>query len=322
MSGARPDLPAVLTLGNFDGPHRGHLAIVDRCRLIADRAADPARGAGRVVAITFDPPPAEILRPGSSPPQLASLKQRIAVLRGAGADDVEVLTPDAAMLAQTAEAFVAGLVERHRPVAVVEGPDFRFGHGRAGDTALLTRLGVAHGFEAVTVPRVSATLGDQTRVPVSSSLVRWLVGRGRVADAAAALGRPYTLTAAVVRGEQRGRTLGVPTANLDPAALGSFVLPADGVYAAWAQIGDERGGQRWPAAVSVGEKPSFGGRTLTVEAHLVGLEHEVYGQALTLSFARWVRGQYPFPGPEALRRQLHRDVATVRRWSDDPVAAG
>ena len=228
-------------------------------------------------------------------------------------------SPIAPLLAQTAEAFVAGLVERHRPVAVVEGPDFRFGRGRAGDMDLLQRLGVAHGFEAVTVPRVRATLGDQTDVPVSSSLVRWLVGRGRVADAAAALGRPFVLRAAVVRGEQRGRTLGVPTANLDPAALEGFTLPADGVYAGWGAIGGESGGERWPAAVSVGEKPTFGGRVFTVEAHLVGLDREVYDQTLTLSFARWVRGQYPFAGPDPLRAQLHRDVATVRQWSRSPV---
>lgn len=321
--GGRSDPPTVLTLGNFDGPHRGHLAIVVECRRLADRAAEAAGAAdGRVVAITFDPPPVAVLRPGSVPPQLASLQDRVATLSEAGADHVEVVTPDAALLAQTAEVFVAGLVDRHRPVAVVEGPDFRFGRGRAGDTALLRSLGVAHGFEAVTVPRVRATLGDQSDVPVSSSLVRWLVGRGRVADAAAALGRPFTLTAPVVRGEQRGRTLGVPTANLDPATLEGSTLPADGVYAAWGTVGGERGGERWPAAVSIGEKPTFGGRVLTVEAHLVGLDREIYGQAVTLSFARWLRGQYPFAGPDALRAQLHRDVATVRRWAADPVGGG
>ena len=306
----RPGGPTVLTLGNFDGPHRGHLAIVAECRGRAD-AAD-----ARVVAVTFDPPPSEVLRPGSAPPQLASLAQRIAVLRDAGADAVEVLTPDAELLGQSAETFVAGLVERHNPVAVVEGPDFRFGRGRAGDMALMQRLGAGHGLAAVVVPRVRATLGDQTDVPVSSSLVRWLVGRGRVADAAAALARPFTLRAEVVRGEQRGRTLGVPTANLDPAALQGCMLPADGVYAGWGQVGEER----FPAAVSVGEKPSFGGRALTVEAHLLGLEREIYGQTVTLSFAGWVRGQYPFASVALLREQLHRDIATVGRWAYDQAA--
>lgn len=305
------DGPTVLTLGNFDGPHRGHLAIVDQCRRIADGGAAP----GRVVAITFDPPPAEVLRPGTAPPQLASVSERIATLRHAGADQVEVVTPDAELLGQSAPDFVAGLVARHRPVAVVEGPDFRFGRGRAGDMAVLAELGAVHGFEAVTVPRVHATLGDQTQVPVSSSLVRWLVGRGRVADAAAALGRRFTLSARIVRGEQRGRTLGVPTANLDPAELAGAVLPADGVYAAWGKVGE----QRYPAAVSIGEKPTFGGRALTVEAHLVGLQHEIYDQRVTLSFARWVRGQYPFADAQALREQLHRDVATVRGWLCEPV---
>lgn len=317
--GRRSGPPTVLTLGNFDGPHRGHLAIVAACRQIADRASEPTRAApGRVVAITFDPPPVAVLRPGSVPPQLASLDTRVAVLQDAGADEVEVVTPDVALLARSAVAFVEGLVDRHHPVAVVEGPDFRFGRGRAGDMELLCRLGEEHDFEAVTVPRVRARMGDQTEVPVSSSLVRWLVGRGRVADAAAALGRPFTLTAPVVRGEQRGRTLGVPTANLEPAAWQGFTLPADGVYAAWGSAA----GERWPAAVSIGEKPTFGGRVLTVEAHLLGLDRDIYGQSLTLSFARWLRGQYPFAGPDALRAQLHRDVATVRRWAADPVAGG
>ncbi len=308
--------PTVLTLGNFDGPHLGHLAIVARCRSLADRAAQE-RGAasGRVVAITFDPPPAEVLRPGTAPPQLASVDHRTQALRQAGADEVEVITPDAKLLSQSAQAFVEQLVDRHQPVAVVEGPDFRFGRARAGDMQLLGELGAVHGFEAVTVPRVHATLGDQTQVPVSSSLVRWLVGRGRVADAAAALGHRFEVSARIVRGEQRGRTLGVPTANLDPAALAGAVLPADGVYAAWGQVQ----GQCYPAAVSIGEKPTFGGRVLTVEAHLVGLTHEVYDQMLTLSFTRWVRGQYPFADPAALREQLHRDVATVRGWLSEPV---
>ncbi len=302
--------PTVLTLGNFDGPHRGHLAIVAACRAIADRQ----KARGRVVTITFDPPPTEVLRPGSGPPQLANLDQRVRVLRDAGADTVEVLTPDAALLSQTPEVFVAGLVGRHHPVAVVEGPDFRFGRGRQGNMALLAELGEVHGFEAVTVPRVWATLGDQNSVPISSSLVRWLVGRGRVADADAALGRPFALTASVVRGEQRGRTLGVPTANLDSDALAGLLLPADGVYAAWGQVG----GDRFPAAVSVGEKPTFGRRTLTVEAHLMGFTGDLYGHRLTLSFARWVRGQYPFSGPESLREQLRRDIATVGRWAASP----
>ncbi|MEE9403952.1 MAG: bifunctional riboflavin kinase/FMN adenylyltransferase, partial [Algisphaera sp.] len=303
-------LPTVVTLGNFDGPHRGHLAIVAECRRLADGGETP----GRVVAVTFDPPPVAVLRPGTQPPQLASVVDRVAALRAAGADHVEVVTPTAELLAQSPEAFVADLVTQYHPVAVVEGPDFCFGRGRAGDMNLLEQLGKTHGFEAITVPRVTVALGDQTVVPVSSSLVRWLVGRGRVADAAAALGRPFSLTAQVVRGEQRGRTLGFPTANLEAQALEGFIVPADGVYAAWAQV--EGRAEKVLAAVSIGVKPTFGQQTLTVEAHLVGFDGDLYDTSITLCFAQWVRGQYPFSGPDALKQQLHRDVKTVQGWHD------
>jgi riboflavin kinase/FMN adenylyltransferase len=314
----------VLTLGNFDGPHLGHRAILAEARRRSNAVTPPAR----VVAITFDPPPIEVLRPGSEPPRIATLSQRRTGLLDAGADDVEVLTPTSDMLGQSPERFVDHLVRRHRPVAILEGPDFRFGKGRAGDMATLACLGRDHGFEAVTVPRVHAALSNLHTVPISSSLVRWLVGRGRVADAAACLGRGFSLTAPVVQGEQRGRTIGIPTANLDPDALSPFILPTDGVYAGWAEIEGAEGlrdqgakpnrkskikNQKCRAAISIGVKPTFGQRRLTVEAHLLDFDADLYGRPLTLHFARWLRDQYPFPGIEALRRQLHRDVQRARR---------
>lgn len=320
---------SVLTLGNFDGPHVGHLAILRQARAIAE----PQNA--RVIAITFDPPPIQVLRPGQEPPIIAPLDQRIDHLRKGGADHVEVLTPTPELLGESAEAFVEQLVKHHRPSAIVEGPDFRFGKGRAGDMATLTQLGQTHGFEAVTVPRVEAALGDLQTVAVSSSLIRWLVGRGRVADAAACLGRPFSLTANVVRGEQRGRQLGIPTANLDPDQLDALIIPADGVYAGLAEIaggGEGPRGQgvdsagpnhqssiinhqsRFSAAISIGVKPTFGRKQLTVEAHLLNFDADLYGKQITLHFARWVRDQYPFPGVDALRQQLHRDIEQTRRW--------
>ena len=295
-----------VTVGNFDGVHRGHAAILAACR--ARVGAE-----GRVVAVTFEPTPVEVLRPAAAPPRLMSADGRVAALRAAGADAVEVLEPGPDLLGLSAEAFVEMVLATHRPSAWVEGPDFRFGKGRAGDMERLAALGAKRGFVAVTVPRVTATLGDQTVAPVSSSLVRWLVGRGRVADAAATLGRPFALTGDVVRGEQRGRTIGVPTANVALGDAARVALPADGVYAAWASVaGDDA---RWPAAVSVGVKPTFGKVGLTVEAHLIGFAGDLYGRSLTLKFTRWVRGQYAFGGVEALTAQLGRDIATVRRWA-------
>ncbi|MEM1108443.1 MAG: riboflavin biosynthesis protein RibF [Planctomycetota bacterium] len=295
----------VLTLGNFDGPHVGHRVIIQHARAITDEHA------AQVVAVTFDPPPVEILNPAARPPAITTLEQRVLRLREAGADAVEVLRPDREMLAQSADTFIEKLVTQYRPVAIVEGPDFRFGKGREGDMDRLAELGKRLDFEAVTVPRVEVPLHDQQLVPVSSSLVRWLVGRGRVADAAACLGQPFSLTATVVKGEQRGRQLGIPTANLDPDQIAPYIVPADGVYAGLAELD---GQPLIPAAISVGIKPTFGKKALTVEAHLLDQDLDLYGQTLTLHFARWVRDQYPFPGAEALLEQLHRDIDQTRRW--------
>ena len=308
--------PSVLTLGNFDGPHLGHIAILEQARRLAD-----SRGAV-VVAGTFDPPPVEILRPGHGPPRLAPLEQRKQALIAGGVDEVVVFEPTAEWLSQSPETFVAGLVERFNPAAILEGPDFRFGRGRAGDMAVLGQLGQQHGFEAITVPRLSVTLANRQPAPVSSSLIRWLIGRGRMADAAACLGRAFSLTATVVQGEQRGRTIDVPTANLDPQTLAPMMIPADGVYAGFAEIIDDANSSTsspaetrvaFPAAISVGMKPTFGQSRLTVEAHLLDFREDLYGRTLKLSFARWLREQYPFPGVTSLRSQLMRDIDRVQR---------
>ncbi len=294
--------PCVLTIGNFDGVHLGHRAIVREARRLA-AAHGPQTP---TVAVTFDPPPIAILRPGSQPPQIDTLDQRTTHLQHAGVNHVETIPVNADWLAKSADAFIEELVQRFAPVAIVEGPDFRFGKNRAGDHALLTRLGRSLGFDALRLPREHATLGDRQSVPVSSSLIRWLIGRGRVSDAAVCLGRPFTLTATIIQGEQRGRTLGIPTANLDPDALLDRIVPADGVYAAHATTHD---GQTFPAAVSIGTKPTFHHAShTTVEAHLLGYHGDLYGQTLTLRFVRWVRDQYAFPGVDSLVAQLHRDL--------------
>jgi riboflavin kinase/FMN adenylyltransferase len=306
----------VLSLGNFDGPHLGHAEIIRRARALAD-----AEGAA-VAAVTFDPSPIRLLRPGQEPPQIATVAERVDQLRVWGCDRVEVVEPTPDLLRQDAESFVADLVQRYRPIAIVEGPDFRFGHQRRGDMQLLEDLGDRHGFRAITVPRVSAVLHNLQQVPVSSSMVRWLVGRGRVADAAACLGRRFALAGPIVQGEQRGRQIQVPTANLDGAALRGRIVPADGVYAgsaSWRQAGRKLDK---PAAISVGHKPTFGRKTLTVEAHLLDFAGDLYGRNIRLDFVRWLRGQHPFPGIEALREQLQRDIAATREYIHDSAASG
>lgn len=299
----------VVTIGNFDGVHLGHQAIVGRARELAQRHR------AAVVVLTFDPHPAAVLRPGRQPPGLMQVRQRVARLMAAGADQVNLLRPTAEVLDRSPARFVEGLVAEFAPVAIVEGPGFRFGKDRAGDLGTLAELGRTHGFAVEAVEAVEAVLGDLSQVPVSSSLVRWLVGRGRVADAAICLGRPFQLLAPVVRGEQRGRQIGVPTANLDLDALEGQILPADGVYAGTAVIGGTDDGARFPAAISVGRKPTFSGRRLTVEAHLLGYRaadpDAMYGQTVAMNFARWLRDQYPFPDGAALGRQLRRDIDRV-----------
>jgi len=338
---------SVLTIGNFDGVHLGHRAILARARAVADDHH------ARLIVLTFDPHPAAVLRPGSQPPLLCSSARRVELLMDAGADQVNLLKPTARVLGQSPEAFVGRLVEEFAPVAIIEGPDFHFGKGRAGNLETLAALGATHGFDVEAVPGVEVALHDRLTTPVSSSLVRWLVGRGRVADAQRCLGRPYALHTTITRGEQRGRTIGVPTINLDLAHLEGHIFPADGVYAGVATlpsgIGDLGCGMlethdaapgssdipdptshiphppTFPAAISVGIKPTFGKRGLTIEAHLIGYTSDdpdaLYGQFVGLDFARWLRDQYAFAGIDALRAQLTRDIDRSRSLLADASTA-
>jgi len=316
----------ILTIGNFDGVHAGHRALVHRARELAaafDRRS-PA-GATRVVALAFDPHPATVLRPGAQPPRLTTFAARRTLLRDAGADDVERLEPTPALLGMSAEAFIGSVVTRHRPVAIVEGDDFRFGKARAGDVAALRAMGRARPdsdqFAVHVVEPVTVALGDQTVVTASSSMARWLIERGRMADAARILGRPYTVQGHIVQGDRRGRTLGYPTANVAAESM----LPADGVYAAPAIVPGESGGpsRRFVAAVSVGTKPQFNaqGATRTLEAHLLDAPRQnspaisglpEYGWRIALHFIAFLREQARFDGVPALIAQIERDCARVR----------
>lgn len=289
-----------LTIGTFDGVHRGHAALV-----AAARAA--AGASGTVVVAAFDPHPAGVLRPGRAPARLASPAQKRRWLREAGADTVEILTPEPELLALSPETFIEEMLARHRATTIVEGPDFRFGRDRAGDAATLARLGASFGFALRIIEPVEAALVDRTIVPVRSTTVRWLLRQGRVRDAALLLGRPYELECAVIRGEQRGRRIGYPTANLDH---GDALLPGDGVYAGMALLPN---GASRRAAISVGTKPTFGESRRLCEAHLLGHDGALddYGWTIRLSFTRWLRDQLRFDSVEALLDQMGRDVAEV-----------
>ena len=265
--------------------------------------------------LAFDPHPAAILAPDRVPPRLTSFADRAAALQRAGADRVEPLVPTPELLGLSPEAFVDGLVERFAPVCFVEGPDFRFGRKRTGTLQTLESLGRSRGFTVEQVEPVFVALTDQTVVRASSTMTRWLLGHGRVRDASAVLGKPYTLAGVVERGQRRGRAIGIPTANLGLPADGP-VPPADGVYACRAMLPD---GSARPAAVSVGTNPTFDGSVRTVEAHVLGIERDgdailglpEYGWPMTLEFIAWVRDQSRFSGVDELVAQLHRDLDRV-----------
>lgn len=299
--------PTAITIGSLDGVHLGHRALLSAARGAVGEG-------GRVVAMVFDPHPLTALNPAAAPARLSAWSQRERWLREAGADEVVRLEPTPALLNHSAVEFIAEVVRDYRPAVIVEGPDFHFGKGRAGDTRTLAALGQEGGFATIVLSAVEAVLTDHTIARCSSSLVRRLVSAGRVGDAAAVLGRPYALLGEVVRGDRRGRTIGFPTANIRTDQL----LPADGVYAATARFGD---GRTAPAAVNIGPRPTFSGVERRVEAHLIGLagagEGEdtwsnvpgvpEYGWEIELSVLTFLRDSYRFESVDALRSQLRRD---------------
>lgn len=298
------------TIGNFDGCHLGHAALIHRARSLANSGGGAGKP-GRVVALAFDPHPAHVLRPGAEPARLSTFEQRAAWLRAAGADDVLRLNPADGTLALAPRDFVKRVLE-HLPLsAVVEGPDFHFGHKRAGNVRVLAEIGAELGFSVHVVDPVEVALTDGTVVKASSTLARWLVSHGRVADAARMLGRPYELAGDVVPGDQRGRTIGFATANLRVA--GGLLLPADGVYAAEVVLPS---GLTRPAMLNIGIRPTVGGLDRRIEPHILAAPGEVpldYGWPMTLRLLAWIRDQVKFPGLPALVDQLGRDRDRVRR---------
>jgi riboflavin kinase/FMN adenylyltransferase len=305
-----PQRRSILSVGNFDGVHRGHQALLRRARQLAIK-----QGPGtRVVALAFPHHPLSVLRPAAAPSPLTDTPQREKLLLEAGADAVQWLAPLDGILPLTAEQFIDRVVAEHRPAAWLEGPDFHFGKGRGGDMAMLRRVGAERGFEAIEISPVEVVLRDKTTVPVRSSLVRWLVSMGRVVDAQLCLGRPFALRGKVVVGEKRGRAIGFPTANMD---TGPLQLPADGVYAGSVELD----GREFLAAISVGTKPTFQDAQRTVETYLLDYSGDLYGRTIEVRFSRWLREQWALPSLEILIAQIQRDVDHVRQLADDGALA-
>jgi riboflavin kinase / FMN adenylyltransferase len=294
--------PTVVTIGAFDGVHRGHQAVVSRAGKHARRLGVP------VVVVTFDPNPMVVIRPEAAPPALLPVSTRAELLGAAGADHVLVLPFGRERSEQSAEDFVTEiLVGLLHAKAVVVGADFRFGHRAAGDVTLLEKLGTEHDFA---VERVEPE-GDTRVERWSSTDIRERVAEGDVAAAAEALGRPFRVEGVVVRGHERGRALGFPTANV-PVRAGT-VVPADGVYAGWLTRLDEPGAQRWPAAISVGTNPTFDGVERTVEAFVLDRgDLELYGVPVAIDFVDRIRDQQRFDAVSGLVEQMQHDVDQAR----------
>jgi riboflavin kinase/FMN adenylyltransferase len=276
--------PRRVAVGEFDGVHLGHREVI--------RAAD--------TVLTFEPHPRQVIAPDAAPKLLTSLERKIELIAGLGVEELVVIPFDRAFSSLTAQDFIDQvLVEKLRATRVSVGENFRFGHRAGGDTAL---LGAAGRFEARVVPLVEVE-GEI----VSSSHIRGLVAAGESDRATHFLGAPHQLRGPVVTGDRRGRELGFPTANLVPDER--FVYPGHGVYACIAEVE----GERRPAAVNVGVRPTFvTGRGMLVEAFLLDFDADIYGAELRLDFLRRLRGERRFETVEALVEQMHADVEQTR----------
>jgi riboflavin kinase/FMN adenylyltransferase len=299
------DLSAsVVTIGNFDGVHRGHQHVLRESGRLAARL-----GRLPVVAVTFDPHPMSVVRPDKAPELLTSVEERCALLAAAGADAVLLLRFTTALADMSAEDFAESvLFEALHAAGVVVGENFRFGHRALGDLALLQALGRARSVEIVGLGLDG--VGDRTW---SSTYIRGCLAVGDVADAAEALGRPFALHGRVVRGERRGRELGYPTANV-PVDGSRTAVPADGVYAGWLRRLDVSDAPTWPAAISVGTNPTFDGVDRRVESYVLDRDDlELYDDLVEVTFAQHLRGMVRFDSVGELVEQMASDVEHARR---------
>jgi riboflavin kinase/FMN adenylyltransferase len=291
----------VLALGNFDGLHRGHLKIIERVKRRADE-----RGATSVV-MTFDPHPPRIVRPDKAPPLLMTSEQRLEALADAGIQGTAIVRFTRELSQWEPEVFVRTvLVEWLHVSEVWVGANFLFGRDRAGNFSLLRTLGARYGFRAEKIDPVR-----YREFVVSSTRIRRLVAEGRVDEAGALLGHVYVVDGEVVRGAERGRVLGFPTANLRTA---NELVPPNGVYATTTQIEDA---VIHPSVTNIGVRPTFGDvEERVIETHVLGLDRDLYGARLRLGFVQRLRDERAFDGIDALRAQIDADRHRARALFD------
>lgn len=296
-----PASGAAVTIGAYDGVHRGHRQLIAELQRLAD-----AKGLQTAV-VTFDRHPATVVRPESAPLLLTDLDQKLELLAGTGVDRTLIVPFDRQRADESAEDFVVEVLVRALAARlVVVGENFHFGHGRKGNVAMLRELGAVHGFEVVGWRLVA----DADGAPVSSTRIRGLLADGDVAGAADLLGRPHQVRGTVVHGDGRGGPeLGMPTANVSLAP--ATALPTAGIYAGWHERPD---GSRHPAALSFGHRPQFydDGRLL-LESHLLDFAGDLYGEEARVSFVARLRAEQRFESVAALAAQMQRDAEAARR---------
>ena len=291
----------VVVLGNFDGVHRGHQAVIGCGGDLARQAEAP------LVVLTFEPHPRSFFRPHDAPFRLTPFQNKARHIEALGVDALIALTFDEALSQLGGEAFIEHVIVRGLAAKqVVVGQDFRFGHQRSGDTALLEALGEKNGYAVMTVAPVASADAEI----YSSSHIREQLETGKPGHAAAMLGRPFEIEGTVEHGDKRGRTLGFPTANID---IADYIRPARGVYAIRAGL-EEGSDLRWIDGVAnFGNRPTIGGDSLLLEVHLFDFEGDLYGQNLRIALIEYLRPERKFDGLEALKAQIDEDGATARR---------
>lgn len=286
----------VLTIGNYDGIHLGHRAVLEDLKSRAEAASLPA------VLMTFEPMPLEFFRPEKAPARLSTLREKIEDVAALGLDRLLCVRFDAAFAAITPEAFIEDLLVRRLGMQLVMvGEDFRFGAGRAGDPALLARYAAKHGYEVSPMP---AVVRDNERV--SSTRVRTALAEGAPGRAAELLGAPYRMSGRVVVGQRLGRTLGVPTINIP---VRRRPAPAWGVYAVRVRLAD---GRLVDGAASLGTRPTVGGSSCLLEVYLLDFSGDVYGQHVDVLFHTYLRGEVHFESTDILRTQMLEDIENAR----------
>jgi len=286
---------SVMSIGNFDGVHLGHQRIFKIARKIA------AQRDAQLVFVTFEPHPLTVLRPESVPPRLTTPEKKRELLEAEGANYLVILPPEKQVLGLTAEDFWTILHERVAVSDLVEGASFRFGKGARGSVEMLAKWSAQTNVKLHVVESVETPLLDLQITPISSSVIRFLLSYGRMREAAICLGRSYVLSGSVQKGFSRGKSLGIPTANL---LCDGQLVPADGVYSGRCKLQDKE----YPAAVSIGTMPTFGENARQIEAHLIGFDGDLYGKTIAIELLDWIREQRVYSGIEPLTVQINKDI--------------